>query len=250
MQKLNCLIVVGSRIGLNEQNQMVCAKHTEMKAHAAGIAWQEKLTEKFLFTGGHCIGVRYARDLSVPTFGSPESTLQANYSETAKMLAHWHRSEASVMAELVRKDYAVPPYAIVLEEDSETTAQNAEFCRDIICGMFGEKPDGISVGILSLLYHMQRAMQEFCTAFASIANLENIQPVFAEEILAMSDFKQYERVPMHTMDDFPVLSNIDHICKYYSTPKGGNQYDTDRIRKLLVDGKSLEELMQPDKPTH
>lgn len=76
------------------------------------------------------------------------------------------------------------------------------------------------IAILTLLYHMEKALPVFRSAGL------NVEPLFAENVLADNDPTQ-----------------IDSVCEYYSTPKGGKQYPVDRIRQLLTNRQSLTPLM-------
>jgi len=73
------------------------------------------------------------------------------------------------------------------------------------------------IAILTLLYHMERALPTFRAIGL------NIEPLFAEDLLGE---------PW-----------IDRICEHYSVPKGGKQWDTNKIRELLSSGKSIGELL-------
>ena len=90
------------------------------------------------------------------------------------------------------------------------------------------------LAILTLLYHMSDSIVKApegdkrkpgALAVFRSAGL-NVDPLFAENVLADSGSREIERV-----------------CEYYKTPKGGKQYDVDRMRDLLTEGKSLTEMM-------
>jgi len=170
----------------------------------------------FFFSGGYNFGVRYDLDLSVPVFGTAKSDRQPDFSEKARIKARWYRSEASVIAELIKTEYDVPPEALILEEDSKETSENAKFCKEII-----ERCHWKKVGLLTLLYHMERALKAY-----EKAELE-VEPLFAEDLLVLED-----------------KSWIKKICQYYSVPKGGKQWNTEKIRELLSSGKSIGELIK------
>jgi len=193
---------------------MIPAFHTEMRARAAGIAYQQRLTRSLILSGGYNFGVRYDLDLSVPVFGTASSDLKPDFSDEARTEARWYRSEASVMAELIKFEHGVPPESLILEEDSKTTKENAEYCKLIIerCG-WGK------VGLLTLLFHMERALQAFQEAGVEL------EPIFAENLLVLES-KDW----------------ISQIVDYYSTPKGGKQWDVEQLKKLLAENKSIGEL--------
>lgn len=214
MKKYDGIIVLGAQIGTKAE-EMVPAFHTEMRARAAGIAYQHKITRRFILSGGYNIGVRYDLDLSVPVFGTAASDREPDFSDEARLRAKWYRSEASVMAELMRVICCVPPEALIFEEDSKTTKENAQYCKEIVerCGLK-------ETGLLTLLFHMERALNGF-----QEAGIE-LKPVFAEDLLVLES------------EDW-----IDRIADYYSVPKGGKQWDTERIKELLAGDKSIGELL-------
>jgi len=219
MDRFDCVIVLGSQIGVNEAGEMSLAFHTEMKAKAAGIAFQQKVASQFILSGGYNFGVCYDLILKVPVFGTPNSDRKTDFSDEAKRKAKHFRSESSVMAQFMRKQYKVSPWAYTLEEDSATTKENAEFCARILQDMYSEKT---KVGILALLYHMERALKEFQTEFAKIGDQFEAVPLFAENLLVYED-----------------LDWIKRICEYYNVPKAGKQWDVEKIRELLSARQSL-----------
>ncbi len=226
MQQRECIIVLGAQIGLNEKGEMDLAPHTKMRAHAAGMANQHGAAKSFILSGGYNIGVRYDLHLSVPVFGTEKSDRKPDYSQEAKNRARQWRSEASLIGEIMRKEYKVPPQKLIFEEDSATTQENAQRCARIIREM-----DYTKVGILTQLYHMKRSLTEFRTELTAISTV----PIFAEELL-FSD----------RLSDDTWLQGKDwlfEICSYYAVPKGGKQYNPDRIRQLLMEGKSLAEML-------
>lgn len=209
------VVVLGARVGL-KKGKMVPALHTEMRARAAGTAYRKNLTPRFVLTGGYNIGVRYGLDLLIPTFGAEGSNRKPNFSEKSGIKAKRYRSEASVMAEFIRKNYNMPPEALILEEDSRTTEENARYCKLIVerCGFK-------KIGLLTSLYHMERALKEFRKAGLKV------EPIFAEDLLPLES-KQW----------------INRICKYYSRPKGGKQWPIKKIRAILTgSNRSLAELI-------
>lgn len=216
MEKYDVVIVLGAQVGVNEKGKMVPAFHAEMRARAAGIAYKKGLTKKLVLSGGYNFGVRYDLDLSVPIFGTLKSDRKPDFSDEARQKARWYRSEASVIAELLKMEYGVPPETLILEEDSQYTKQNAQFCKAII-----ERCGWKKIGLLTLLYHMERALKVFKEEGLKV------EPLFAEDLLPLED-----------------KSWIDRICKYYSVPKGGRQWDKNRIRELLSSGKSIGELLK------
>ncbi len=214
METYDAVIVLGAKVGVT-RGKMGLAFFTEMRTRAAGISYQEGLTRVLVLSGGYNIGVRYDVDLSVPVFGTPNSDRKPNFSEKAYRKARCYRSEASVMAEFLRAEYGVPPESIILEEDSRTTKENALSCKGIV-----DRSGWKKVALLTQLYHMERALKTFWDAGVQVS------PLFAEDLLPLENGCW-----------------IDKICEYYSVPKGGKQWDTEKIRELLSKGESVEPLL-------
>ncbi len=217
MERYDGVIILGAQVGVNKEGKIIPATHTEMRTRAAGIAYQQNVTQRFIVSGGYNFGVRYDLDLSVPIFGTQASDRKPDFSDEARMKARWYRSEASVMAELLKTEYDIPPEILILEEDSKTTKENAQYCK-VIAERCGWK----KIGLLTLLYHMGKALKEFQEAGLQI------EPLFAEDLLMLESRVKW----------------VSQIYKYYSIPKGGKQWDVEKIRELLDSGKSIGELME------
>ncbi|MBM3206095.1 MAG: YdcF family protein [Candidatus Staskawiczbacteria bacterium] len=153
------------------------------------------------------------------------------------------KSEATVIKERL-VDWLGAPHLnskrILAETLSSTTEENAAF----LAIMLKRRPmfaGNEKIGILTLLYHMERAFPIFKKAGL------NVEPVFAENILVLNaDAKARQTQDDIRCGDWPIdAMSVDEICEYYKTPKGGKQYDVERIRQLLTEGKSLEELLFP-----
>lgn len=231
MRRFDLIIVLGSQIGLDQKGEMSLAPHTEMKARAAGTAWRLDMARGFIVSGGYNIEVRYGLELKNPVYnGKPGSEKEPDFSEQAKKQARIYRSEASVMAEFLRSEYQVPSWQMILEEDSSTTQENAERCCEILEDMFWELAGSkkARIGVIALLYHMKRALRAFenIPMESSVSDIVSFFPLFAENLLARAG------------SDW-----IEKICQYYSTPKGGKQWNVEKIRQLLTDGKSLSSLI-------
>lgn len=202
------IVVLGAQVGVDELGEMRPAVHTDMRARAAAIAWQRNMTERFIVSGGYNVGVRYDLDLKVPIFGRPGSDRQPDFSEEAKQRARVYRSEASIIAEVMRKEYDVPSEALIFEEDSDTTSANAKKTKEIL-----ERLGVKRVAILTLLYHMEKALEEFRKVGVDAV----LVSVFAEDILALD----------HT------LNWAAEIVDYYKEPRGSKQWDAERIREIM-----------------
>lgn len=208
------VVVLGARVGVRNGNgKMVPAFHTEMRAGAAGVAWQKKLAKRFILTGGHNIGVRYDLDLAIPVFGQPDSKKEPDFSKSAKQQARCYRSEASVMAEIMKRDYDVPPEVLILEEESHTTFDNVQNTIKILSRLKVKK---FGVGLLTNLFHMVRAFTEF-----RIAPGGGIPaPIYAEPLYVGEDKK-----------------HLVLVMDYYSTAVAGMTWKKEDVRTwLLKDG--------------
>jgi len=213
------VIQLGSQV-MYSPGEYKLAPHTQMRTLASALVIKRDIAPRLLISGGSNFGVRYDDEkifnAEHPTQKKPIFTFEA----FAK--SDWGReSEAEVIRNALVRDYVIKPELILAETLSATTEENAEFVKIILRRrpMFtgNEK-----LAILTLLYHMERALPVFQKVGL------NVEPLFAENVLADDDPKR-----------------IEEICTYYSTPKGGKQYDVERIRQLLTDGKSLEELLFP-----
>jgi hypothetical protein len=203
------VILLGSQVK-KEDNQYTLAPHTELKTRAAGIAWQKEICKKFIISGGHNFEVRYSDNQILK---NPDFTFEAFGRGQQK------KSEAEVISEFLKREYKIPSEALFLEELSATTEENAEILKILLkrtTFSFARK-----IAILTLIYHMERALPAFRSA-----GLE-VEPLFAEDLLALEG-----------------ESGIDKVCQYYSVPKGGKQWPVDKIRELLSSGRSIGELLE------
>lgn len=208
MERYDLVILLGSQVKRKDDRYSL-AQHTALKAWAAGIAFQREIARKFIISGGYNFNVRYdyAEILKEPDF-SFEAFTQGRRK----------KSEAEVIAKFLEDNHGVPKTAMFLEELSAYTKENAEILKILLKRTTFDFAEQIA--ILTLIYHMQRALPVFRGV-----GLE-VEPLYAEDLLALEG-KQ----------------NIDIVCRYYSIPKGGKQWDTEKIRELLSSGRSIGELM-------
>ncbi|MCD5396542.1 MAG: YdcF family protein [Candidatus Pacebacteria bacterium] len=208
MESLDGLIVLGSQVFRKEDGTYGFPLFTEMRARAAGIAYQQRVSKLLILTGGHNFGIRYSLDgqiLKKRSFFNPIAHLEAKR----------YPSEAQVIADFLIKEYKVPESHIILEEKSRTTRQNAQNVKKII-----QKKKLKDLGLLTQLYHMRRAWQEFKKVDLKV------MLVFAEDLLVLED-----------------KAWIEKIYEYYSVSKGGKLWDKEKIRAFLRSGRSIGELM-------
>lgn len=214
------------------------AEHTDMRTRASVGVIATGIAPCLMILGGSNFGVRYD-DKSIFNAQHPTQKTAVYTFEAFAKSDFYRKSEAAVIKDVLVTQYSMNPGQIFAETLSSTTEENAEFLKIILRRrpMFtgNEK-----IGILTLLYHMEDKIDsetgERKPGALSIFRKTglNVEPLFAENILAMSDD------PKNPLPN----GNINQIYKYYSTPKGGKQYDVDRIRNFLTEGKSLYELMQ------
>lgn len=225
MNHYDLVIQLGSQVQFVE-GRYILAPHTLMRTVASALVLKKGIAPALMISGGSNFGVRY---------GDKELLKPAVFSFTAFAHADFVRkSEAAVIKDVLVNELGFTSPQIFAETLSATTEENAEFVKIILRRrpMFtgNEK-----VAILTLLYHMEDKIDKEGKRKPGALNIFrqaglNVEPLFAENVLV--DY-----------DPSPEVE-IEKICQYYSTPKGGRQYDVGQIRSLLKYGKSLEAMMQ------
>jgi len=186
--------------------------HTTMRTEAAALLLMDHNADKLIVAGGSNFGVRYDEQRILP---------KADFSFAALANANFMmRSEAEVIKDFLVKQYGISSARILTECMSATTAENAQFAQ-IILARRPAFTGNERIGVLTLLYHMEKAWPTWRSILG-----QSVEPVFAESVLAEKDH-----------------SWIEKICEYYSTPKGGKQYDVDIIRHVLTTGGDFAERM-------
>jgi len=182
-----------------------------MRTEASAFALRTGIAGKLIVVGGSNFGIRYDDEkiLAKPDF---------SFSAFANA-AYDRDSEAEVIKNWLTFNCDIDPALILPETMSATTEENAEFLK-IILRRRPAFTGNEKIAILTLLYHMERALPVFLKVGLQV------EPLFAENLLAMAD-----------------SGNIRRVCEYYSTPKGGKQYPVDKIQELLTAGVSLAGLM-------
>lgn len=219
MKTYDLVIQLGSQVMYSSVGYCL-AQHTYMRTLASAIVLRKKIAPRLMISGGSNFGVRYDDE---KTFNNDHPTQKkAVFTFEAFADSDYRRkSEAAVIKDALVTSMGVDSSQVFAENLSATTEENAEFVKIILRRrpMFTGNEE---IGILTLLYHMEKALPIFQKAGL------NVKPLFAEDLLCEDD-------PMQVVK----------ICEYYRTPKGGKQYDVYRIRQLLTEGKSLEEMMWP-----
>lgn len=212
MPRHNLVVQLGSQVQFIN-GKYVLAPHTQMRTEASALVIQKGIAPRLLISGGSNFGVRYD-DATIlkPAVFTFEAFADADYRR---------RSEAAVIKDVLIKKHGIRSSAVFAETLSSTTEENAQFLKILLCRrpMFTGKE---SIAILTLLYHMEKALPVF-----RAAGLE-VYPLFAENVLV----------------DHGEPGRLEDIIRYYSTPKGGKQYPIDKMRELLAFGTPLTEMMQ------
>lgn len=181
------------------------APHTSLKVRAAATAFRQGKIDKIIVCGGSNFGIRYddREILKKPDF-SFESFARTTPNE----------SEANIIKKFLIM-LGVPEEKIFGESLSATTQENALFSEIILRRkpMFTGEED---VFVISLLYHLEKGFP----IFKEMLKGREVKPLCAENFLA-----------------------LEEVVSYYSTPKGGKQYNVERMREILSSGGSLEEMM-------
>lgn len=210
MKQYDLAIQLGSQVKCSPTGYQL-APHTRMRTEASAIAIRNGVVQNLIITGGSNFGVRYD-DEKILT--------PANFSFAAFAKADFTRkSEAAVIKDFLVNEYGVESSRIFAETLSSTTEENAEFVK-ILLKRRPAFTGNETLAILTLLYHIEKALPVFINAGLAV------EPLFAEELLATKGEQ-----------------DINNICVYYSTPKGGKQYDVVLMRRLLVEGRSLAEML-------
>lgn len=231
------------------------ALHTRMRTEASALLFVNGIAPRLMVLGGSNFRVRYD-DRSIfgpqhPTQKEPVFSFEAFASSDYN-----RKSEAAVIKDVLVKENEIPFDKVSTETLSATTEENARF----VINLFKRRPEfeGVKrIGVLTLLYHMERALPDFKLALRR----QRVADEAIEKAGLGYNLKDPNRPRLDPdLEFFPVFAEnvlvgnligscnhtkVEEICQYYSTPKGGKQYDVDRIRQLLIEGKSLEEMILP-----
>jgi len=227
MKHHDLVIQLGSQVQFID-GQYKLAPHTRMRTAASAIVLKKGIAPRLMIAGGSNFGVRYDDEKVFndqhPFQKKPDFTFEAfAYSDFQR------KSEAAVIKDVLVHEFNIDPAKVLAETLSSTTEENAEFLKIILRRrpMFTGNEN---IAILTLLVHMEKALPAFHKAGL------NVKPLFAENLLT---FYSNYYIPQ------AATPWVEEICRYYSIPKDGKQYNVDRIRQLLLEGKSLEEMMWP-----
>lgn len=212
MRCYDLVVQLGSQVMYNN-GVYVLAPHTQMRTDASALVLQLGIAPRLIICGGSNFGVHYD-DTAIlkPAVFTFDAFANADY---------YRKSEAAVIKEALVRKPGISSTMIFAETLSSITEENAEFLKILLRRrpMFtGDE----RIAILTLLYHMEKALPVFRAAGL------RVEPLFAENVLV----------------DHGVQGVLDDILHYYSTPKGGKQYPVEKMRQLLSTGVSLAKLMQ------
>ena len=180
--------------------------HTEMSAAAFALVYEKGWGQRAIFNGGFNVGVRYWLN---GTLLSPP-----DFSFAAFARASRYPSESGVMKDYVMQAFGLPSSAVLLEQTSATTEENAYVDAQIL-NRTNFLPPIKTLGLLTNLYHMPRAF----ISFRSALSLIGIQPcpVFAEDMVCLLG-----------------LEWIDRVIAYYKSPHGGRMWNTTALQDIMV----------------
>lgn len=215
-KSFDVVVQLGSQV-MHADGQYQLAAHTEMRTAASAIVLHKGIAPYLIVSGGSNFGVRYDDSqifgANHPTQKKPVFTFEAFAT------SDYDRKAESVVIKEALVKLGADPSKILAEPLSATTEENAEFVKLLLRRRPMFRGDE-KIGILTLLYHMERALPVFQKAGL------DVQPLFAENVLAENDHGQ-----------------VETICTYYGSPKGGKQYPVNEIRRLLESGTSLQQLI-------
>lgn len=192
-----------------------------MRTEASALVLKKGISPCLMISGGSNFGVRYDdQNLLKPSVFTFAAFAHADFVR---------KSEAAAIKDVLVNEFGLTSPQIFAETLSATTEENAEFVKIILKRrpMFTGNE---RIAILTLLYHMEKAL----SAFKNVGM--KVEPLFAENVLAT----RHAFDP--SLDEFG-KDKVNKICDYYSAPKGGKQYDVEQIRQLLTGGKSLAEML-------
>jgi len=227
MKQYDLVIQLGSQVRwVPDGGCYQLAPHTDMRTEAAALVVKNGITPRLIISGGSNFGVRYDDDKVFneqhPTQKKPIFSFEAFANSDYN-----RKSEAAVIKDFLVREYMIDSSRILAEGLSSTTEENVEFVKIMLRRrpMFTGQE---KIGVLTLGFHMTKALPLFLDAGLDVA------PVLAEDVLANQQATWSER-----------LKQIDRIKTYYSSPKGGVQYNIQHLEQLLRDGKSVVELFAP-----
>lgn len=189
------------------------------RLHAASAAQPSPSSSlpRFIVSGGYNVGVRY--ELNKNTVFT-----NANFSFEAFAVARTlGPSEGTIMKGVLCSNFSVPSSAVLVEETSATTDENAEF-GGLILSRYGlgvpvssDDTKTMFVGVISNLFHLPRAVPTFVSRFEGINFNATLTPLYAEDWCCLN-----------TAVDWPEL-----MRDYYTVPRSGVQFNATAIAEIM-----------------
>jgi uncharacterized SAM-binding protein YcdF (DUF218 family) len=211
MPQYDLVVQLGSQVMFID-GQYKLAPHTRMRTEASAIVLKTGIAPRLIISGGSNFGVRYTdTEIMKPPIFSFEAFASSDFTR---------KSESGVIKDVLVCEFGINADRIFAEGLSATTEENVLFV-EILLNRRPMFTGNEKIGILTLLYHMEKAFSVWRRILGT-----NVSPLFAENVLAHND-----------------SVNVERIVQYYSTPKGGKQYDTEQIRQLLIAGESLVKML-------
>jgi len=131
-----------------------------------------------LMSGGYNVGVRYL--LNGTILQQPNNSFQA-YAN-----ARNYASEAETMKNFIALKFAVPTNIIMVEEDSDSTAENSKFSSILLqrLSTYTFPNEKLQIGLLTNLYHMPKFIGLVIDDNLNPLNV-SFYPLFAEDYVCM-----------------------------------------------------------------
>src|SRR3989344_7100486 len=159
---------LGSQV-MYVDDQYKLATHTLMRTMASAIAYNKGIAPRLMVLGGSNFGVRYD-DLAIFNEQHPRQKTPVFTFETFAASDYNRKSEAAAIKDFLVKEFYIPSDKVFAETLSATTDENAAFLAIILKrrpdpksskGILGVDIGSEKIGILTLLYHMERALPIF-----------------------------------------------------------------------------------------
>lgn len=146
------------------------------------------------------------------------------------------------MKQTMMEGFGVPDWAVLCEETSATTDENAlvgslflsrtGFMRNALADLAAGSGSGsgsnsnpnavLNVGVLSNLFHLPRALDSFRSGLANMGLGQGravLVPVFAEDYCVLSSSREHDWAK--------------EMQEYYRVPRGGVQWDAAKIGEIM-----------------
>jgi len=216
LNNYDLIVVLGGQI-IKINESIIPAFHTESRVIAAGILnyySNNNSNTKFIMSGGYNVGVRY--DLKENKIFN-----NANFSFESFIEAKKNGpSEAEVMKQFLLKNFNIEQHKIFVEDLSATTIENAKLIKLLLSRENFFFPNVKKIGLLTNLYHMSKAAEEFTKANITFDLL------FAEDFISLNH-------PITTKRDW-----CKEMETFYSISRGGKNWNSTAIAEIMRERKT------------